>query len=225
MGFSWEWDMCYRDQKQLTIWPWSDLISLVYRYCNLIISNKEGSFVLELGCGAGANIPFFTNLKLNYQAIEGSPQIVQRLHERFPDLNNKIKLNDFTIKGSMGRNAFDLIFDRAAVTHNNTESIIITLGNIFDALKVGGIFIGIDWFSTKHSDYRAGDIIDHYTRTNYSYGQFVGIGNVHFSDESHLRALFKDFHIIYLEEKIIKRREPSNNHKFSSWNIVVEKLS
>jgi hypothetical protein len=64
---------------------------------------------------------------------------------------------------------------------------------------------------------------DGFTRTNHTKGQFVGTGKVHFSDEAHLRDLFSSFEIIFLEEKLVTRREPQDNHQFASWNIVARK--
>ena len=54
MGFSAEWEKQYQKNQQMSIWPWSDLISYVMRYTKINASYK----VLEIGCGAGANIPF-----------------------------------------------------------------------------------------------------------------------------------------------------------------------
>ena len=65
MTFSNEWDVIYKDNSQLSIWPWSDLVSLVHKNCKSIITKRDGK-VLELGCGAGANIPLFLSLNLNY---------------------------------------------------------------------------------------------------------------------------------------------------------------
>jgi SAM-dependent methyltransferase len=220
IGFSQEWDKCYRDNTQLSIWPWSDMVSLVNRHSKQLI--VEGGRVLELGCGAGANIPLFRSLGIDYFGIEGSPTIVKQLHCRYPDLSDQIYMGDFTTDQPFDAN-FDLVVDRAAVTHNNTISIKNTLQTIIDSLKPGGLFIGVDWFSMNHTDYSRGQIAgDKYTRTNYSKGQFVGVGNVHFSDEPHLRDLFSKFEILFMEEKLIQRYEPHDNHQFASWNIVAK---
>ena len=53
MSFSNEWENRYKAKTHLSIWPWSDLVSLVMRHKPI----KENFKVLELGCGAGANIP------------------------------------------------------------------------------------------------------------------------------------------------------------------------
>ncbi len=222
MGFSPEWDKCYRDNAQMSIWPWTDIVSLVHRYCKPLIAEGGGK-VLELGCGAGANIPLFLALGVDYKAIEGSSTIVAQLHQRHPHLVNNIRLGDFTASQPFDE-AFDLVIDRAAVTHNSTESIRNALHNSFDALKPGGIYIGSDWFSTKHTDYYGGEMADDkYTRTNYRKGQFVGVGDVHFSDEGHIRNLFSKFEILFMEEKLAQRYEPDDKHQFASWNIVAKR--
>ena len=55
MSFSEEWNHAYEKNTNLSTWPWSDLVSYVKRFTKL----DKNSKVLELGCGAGANIPFF----------------------------------------------------------------------------------------------------------------------------------------------------------------------
>ena len=52
--------------------------------------------ILELGCGAGANIRFFEELGCEYWGIEGSPTIVARLHSKYPKLVDRIITGDFT---------------------------------------------------------------------------------------------------------------------------------
>ena len=223
MGFSDEWDKCYKDHTQLSVWPWSDIVSLVNRYGKELISVGRRARVLELGCGAGANIQFFIALGMNYSAIEGSSTIVKQLHERYPDIADNIKVGDFTqVQPFQG--GFDIVVDRASLTHNTTKAINSALQLAFDSLKPGGVFIGTDWFSKNHSDFKGGDQSeDEYTRINHTKGQFVGVGNVHFSDELHLRELFSKFEIIFIEEKLFIRHEPKDNHQFASWNIVARK--
>jgi SAM-dependent methyltransferase len=223
MGFSQDWEARYADNTHLSIWPWSDIVSLMHRYCKPLISRKVGR-VLELGCGAGANIPLFLAQGLDYYAIEGSPTIVAQLHYRYPNLVDNIRVGDFTADQSFDGN-FDLVIDRASVTCNNTSSIKKALEITFASLKPGGLFIGSDWYSTNHTDYSGGEMEDDiYTRTNHSKGQFVGTGNVHFSDETHLRDLFSKFQILFMEEKITRGYEPQDNHQFASWSIVATKI-
>ena len=223
-GHSQEWDKCYKDGTQMALWPWSDVVSLVHRFCGPLVSCGGSKInVLEMGCGAGANIPFFNALKCNYKGIEGSPTVVEFLHRQYPDLSKNIVCCDFT-KSQPFNEEFDIILDRAAITHNDASSIEWTVDTIERILKPGGVFIGIDWFSENHSDFNFGSCLDdRSTRHNFIQGQFKGVGKVHFSSEMSLRKLFSNFEILQLEEKIIRKFVPNDRHQFASWNIVAKK--
>lgn len=220
MGFSAEWDERYRENTHLSIWPWSDMVSYVMRYARP--SGIEYR-VLELGCGAGANIPFFKQLGVQYYAIEGSPTIVGRLLDRFPDLENQIVVGDFT-RNVPFLEEFDLVVDRASLTHNATNDIKKCLAIVYDKLKPGGVFIGIDWFSTAHSDYLSGETDEEFnTRRNIKDGPFADTGRVHFSDKAHLEELFSAYIIEMLEHKTIRREIPKDQFVSATWNLVARK--
>jgi SAM-dependent methyltransferase len=184
---------------------------------------SSGVKVLELGCGAGANIPLFQSLGWDYMAIEGSKSIVDDLYLRYPNMRDKIVCGDFTAGHPFG-SGFDIVLDRAAVTHNNTESCERALRISFDSLKRGGCYIGVDWFSTSHTDYLAGSPVDDAnTRVDIQNGSFTGLGKVHFSSRVHLMQLLRDFDVVVLEEKSINRFIPNDGHRFASWNFIGRK--
>ena len=223
MTFSKEWEQSFSSNTHISVWPWSDVVSLVNQNCKSIISKPDGVNVLELGCGAGPNIPFFEKIGFNYHAIEGSSTIVKRLHKKFPKFKDKILCGDFTREQPFN-NKFDLILDRAALTHNNTNSIKFALNLVKQSLKKNALFIGIDWFSKNHSDSTKGiEIDDKYTRTNIMRGPFIGVGKVHFSNLSHMLELLHDFEIIFLEEKLSIHHKPISKYQFASWNFVARK--
>lgn len=220
MSFSKEWDELYSADTHLSIWPWSDLVSYVMRYARPSNPNYR---VLEIGCGAGANIPFFNNLGVQYYAIEGSAAIVERLWERFPEYKETIIVGDFT-KDIPFSGHFDLIVDRASLTHNSTLAIKRCLEFAYDKLRVGGKFIGIDWFSTTHSEYQNGTIDDDiFSRRGYTSGPFKSVGRVHFSDKGHLLELFDKFRLTVLEHKSVRREIPDDKFTLDVWNFVAEK--
>ncbi len=221
-GFSNQWDDIYKNGQQMSSWPWSDLVSLVFRHCKNLIG-KNNIKVLELGCGAGANIHFFQSLGMTYFGIDGSLTIVNMLRNRFPDIANSLMVGDFT-EGPYPLTKFDLVIDRAAVTHNSEAQIKKTIATVDEILSPEGVFIGVDWFSTEHTDMQYGEIAeDIWTRNNFTEGQFLGVGRVHFSNEEHLREIFSNFKILSLEKKVTTKYEPKNNHQFASWNVVVKK--
>lgn len=219
MNFSEDWEQRYAGNSHLAVWPWSDLVSLVCRHC----PDLRGARVLELGCGAGANIPFFQSQGAQYYGIDGSPTIIRRLKERFPELVQRIVLADFACELPFDA-GFELIVDRAAVTHNTSAAIAATLDSCWRALRNGGFFIGVDWFSTHCTDYERGEPdADPYTRRGYQHGPFAGTGRVHFADLGHIRALFERFELLLLEEKQVRAVLPENHGQLAVWNLVARK--
>ena len=61
------WNSVYIKNRHLSLWPWSEVISLCNRFCKIKINNKSSKILL--GFGAGANIPFFLSKKSNIMAL------------------------------------------------------------------------------------------------------------------------------------------------------------
>jgi SAM-dependent methyltransferase len=220
MTFSTEWDQRYIENTHLAVWPWSDLVTLVRRHGGPLGSGA----ILELGCGAGANIPFLKSLGARYFGVDGSPTMVARLKERFPDLAPQIAVADFT-RALPFAGQFDLVVDRAAVTHNAIGGIAAALDLAWRAMRSGAHFIGVDWFSTAFTEYERGEPAeDSYTRRGYSDGPFAGVGRVHFADLAHLRELFSHFELLLVEEKRVRTHIPAGGEQFAAWNLVARKL-
>jgi len=186
---------------------------------------KKPYRVLELGPAVRANIPFFKELGVEYYGVEGSSTALKELKKRFPEFSKNIVVGDFTIQIPFDV-MFDLIVDRASLTHNTTKAIQQGLALVEKKLASKGLFIGIDWFSTEHSDAARGSKgEDGNTKTDISSGQFAGIGATHFSDKKHIEALFSAFTLLKLEHKVVKEEIPSKGHTFASWNFVAQKKS
>ncbi len=221
MGFSQQWDKQYAAAAHQACWPWSDVVSYVMRYAR---PNKPEFKVLELGCGAGANIPFFKKLAVNYTGLDGSTSVIRSLQQQYPEFTQNLLVMDFTQELPNGE--YDLIIDRAALTHNSTQAIKAALELVYKALKKDGNFIGIDWFSTEYSDYKKlGEITtDEFTKSFGSESRsFAELGNVHFSDLAHLQTLFQDFQLANVQHKVIEERDAGSEWVFASYNFVATK--
>lgn len=215
-----EWERAYSAGEHRSIWPWSDLVSYVMRYAPY---SKKPFRVLELGCGMGANIPLFERLGAEYYGIEGSASAVRDLRKRFPGYAKHIVVGDFTTHIPFNI-TFDLVVDRASLTHNTTKAIQNCIELVEKCLASDGLFIGIDWFSTRHSDFQIGrEADDRNTRQDFQKGQFKNIGKTHFSDKEHIALLFKDFAITKLEHKVVTKEIPHEDHMFASWNFIAQK--
>jgi hypothetical protein len=92
-------------------------------------------------------------------------------------------------------------------------------------MKKNSLYIGIDWYSTKHHDYlNFIKKLDMYSRTEYSKGTFVNVGTVNFTNKPQLLKLFNNFEILVLEHKVTTKEIPEKN-KSASWNFVARKIS
>ncbi len=225
MGFSNEWEMMYKSGLHNSIWPWTDVVSLTNRYLRALIPNNggRGFRVLELGCGAGANIPFFLSIGGSYYGIEGSKTKVDELKSKYDGKANII-CADFT-QSIPFDGKFDLILDRSSITHNSTKDILSTLKLIDGKLEEWGFFFGIDWFSVNYGVFNNTDLVEEIVDDNtrvFKGGYFEGLGRVHFSDDSHIRMLLNDFEIIELYEKTNRHIEP-DNHIEAFFNIVAKR--
>lgn len=220
MGFSTEWEKLYLNKKQLSSWPWSELVALVMKYIQLNSSHK----VLELGVGSGANVPFFLNAGVDFYGIDGSKAIIESLQSKFPILSTKLITADF-VKEIPFNETFDVIVDRSSITHNNTKDIESCIALIYQHLKPGGLFIGVDWFSTLQSDYNKGLVEDEHTQYDFPEGFFYQLGKVHFSDEAHIRDLFKQFEFLHLDHKIVQQSLPDPTFRMARFHFVVRKTA
>ena len=220
MTFSNKWDTCYKNKTHsMNNWPFSDLVSYVMRFSK---PGKSKIRVLELGCGSGANIPFFLSLNAEYFGIDGSKTTIRKLKKKNPMLKNNIVVGNFT-KELPFQKKFDLIVDRASINHNPTNGIKKCLDLVHQKLKTNGKFIGIDWFSTRDIGYKNGRKTNDIFTKSYVGGRYYGVSKIHFNNEKHLLNLLKNFKILCLDEKIYKSIIPIKNKTIAVWNIVAQK--
>ena len=220
MGFSSEWEDIYKSGRHLSVWPWSDLVGLVRQHVPDI---GPGSRVLEIGCGAGANVPFFNELGVDYFGVDGSPTMVAQLQDRFDDMANHFHACDFT-DTLYFEGPFDLLIDRGSLTHNSDADIRKTVNLAYDALHSGGKLISVDCCSDQHYGFTAGDPgEDPYTRINFTDGALAGTGKVHFSDSSNIRDIFSDWSIEYMAHKSLDPIVPKEPFKLIFWDFVAVK--
>lgn len=232
MTFSFDWELSYATGNAV-VGTYPNFEKLVGVFV------REAERMLELGVGAGGEIPFFASMGFGYHGIDGSQSAIDRARQRF-SLGERVKVADFT-KEIPFEGQFDFICDRASIAHNDTESIKRCLALVHKALKPGGILLCSDWFSTRHSEFTRGRQLDGKTRDGYEDGQFKGAGVVHFCDERDLIELFTDFEGIFVQERGARRPAPNalverplslrwvsddfrlDEYRSAWWDVVVRK--
>lgn len=201
-----KWQQIFTSGRQLTQFPFSELVSLFYRFKSRLPSHPK---VLELGCGPGANIPLFLAEGADFHGIEGSSAAVEIARKRFPAA--KVECYDFRKPLPFGDSFFDLVVDRSAITHNKDDAPAI-FSEVHRVLKPSGLMIGIDYFSKEHRFYGDG------AQANQHEGSL-------FLDRSELTRLLEPFRILLLQEcskKSLLVDTPENTDAVT-FDFVVEK--
>lgn len=197
-----------------TEWPWTNMISLVKKF-----KKKNKIKVLEIGCGSGCNIPFFMKEKshFSYYAIDNQEIWIKVLKKKYPKIRNNLFYGNFL--NHKFNQKFDLILDRCSMTHNSKKNIIMSLKNLKECLNKKGIYVGVDWWSTKHSNSKRKN---YYETKFFKKGDFAGVKGVFFSSKSQMLDFFKTWKILYLAENITKQEYRKNGTTSASWDIVAE---
>jgi len=226
MTFSPEWETTYRANRYPIIGMEQQLMLLFDWF------TQGARDVLEFGFSNGMNIGYWLARGVRYRGIEGSRTAYQGAMERFPQVMGDLMCGDFT--QPMDAGGHDVVFDRASIAHNDDAGVERAIGNVWQALRPGGVFIGSDWFSARNSEASRADRPD---------GQFAGVGTVNFFDRDKLNRLFKDFDGVFLQERLTIRPKPDHgllraapplrwhsrafdetDYVSAVWDIVVSKL-
>ena len=223
--FSKEWEEeQYSKGRQINLYPFTDLISLVKKF-------GPGGRVLELGCGTGPNVSFFDDDGYEYHGIDGSITAIQTaMIQSVKSQNNyetgypKFCVRDFTEPLPVEDDFFNLIVDRSSLTHNSLPDIIKTIAECHRVLRKNGVMILVDCFSTNHDEFNRGIIPEGPGTRSYVNGPLKNVGVVKFFTEVLLLNLFGDgWKVEHLVEK--KREDKLNSYSiFAHFDIVARKV-
>ena len=151
--------------------------------------------------------------------------MVSLLKREYPDLADALTVNDFSKDLGISE-PVDVIVDRAAITTNTMHAIEQTLDMVYGALKPGGIFLSVDWYSTDSDDFREGrETEDPYVRAGYTEGPFADLGTIHFADRMRIESLFRRFEIVALYKKMEGTVFPGKMAVLGTWDVVARRPS
>lgn len=196
-----EWEKIYDSGKQINLWPYTEIASKFAKYFTNKEPLSEQIKVLELGCGAGNNSRLFSHYNVNYEGIDFSKSAIKFANSNYQNDSTNFVFADL-VEYDLPTQKFDLIFDRAAITHLVDSQIRTMVSKAFNGLKDGGLYFGIDWFSVNHPEFRSNECteIGDLDRTSYTSGKFQGVGTVHFSDREFILSAFSRFKILEISE-------------------------
>lgn len=102
---------------------------------------REKIFLLEIGCGPGANIWFMARERFNVVGIDGSETAISKAKERLQkeNLNAQLVIGDI-VKMPFEDNLFDGIIDNECLYANNEQNTLLILREISRLLKSDGLF-------------------------------------------------------------------------------------
>ena len=219
-----EWEDVYSSGNQINLWPYTEILTRYRTHQNKI---KAGGVlnILELGCGVGNNSKLFAGEGFSYFGVDFSETAIAFAKEKYESDLVRFAVENLELI-EFDNDSYDLIFDRAAVTHLESAKIKTLISKVSKALNSGGIYLGIDWFSTKHPEYQnsGSTAIDLYDRTGFQTGKFRDIGTVHFSDRLWITEAFRELEILELIEGLsYDRLMESESIKAATWSVVARK--
>lgn len=135
------WDDLYQgDHRHQNRYPFDTVVQFVFSQSPKDIPRSDVN-ILEVGCGAGNNLWFAAREGFRVAGIDASAPAIELANERFKKdgLEGDIRVSDAN-NLPFDDASFDLVIDRAALSHTPKESIGQSISEIRRVLKPGGKF-------------------------------------------------------------------------------------
>jgi len=188
------WEDIYSSGEQLNIWPYSEVVSGVLS--SLRPKDKPSTMrFLEVGCGAGNNLWFAGRAGFQVSGIDISESAIQFARRRLEQEGvcaDDLHTGDISSLPWDGQ-YFDVVVDRAALTHVSYSEIDVVLNEIARVLKPGGRFFSFTLFGLSHPDRKYGKEVAPNTYDHFTQGMFKRVGRTTFFDMPGIVHLFRSF--------------------------------
>jgi len=203
-------------------YPAESLIRKVKRHFGEISKNDEMS-ILEIGCGAGANLTFFLEEGFNVTGIDGSPSAIKNankfLSKKYKNKLNKLKLEITRFEDlSYKEESFDLVVDYFASYTNKLKDIELIYSNIKKILKKNGRFYSKVWGDLSEGS-KSGQIIEPGTTLNPESGPCRNMGTSHFFNQNELKNIFSGWSEVEITQIISSRINNNNRNLIEEFEI------
>jgi SAM-dependent methyltransferase len=184
-------------------YPAEDLIRTIMRRYKA--ERRDNLKVLEIGCGAGANLSFLLNEGFSVAGIDGAPSAIKsarRNLEGFDSTSERLELcvGDFS-ELPWENQSFDIVIDYFALYANELSVIKKTIKEVERVLKPGGHFYSRSWGKgTEGWDHQPQ--LELGTVVSPNSGPCSGMGVSHFFDSIELKGLLSNFSALTLKRLI-----------------------
>lgn len=205
-------------------YPWDSVVSFVHQYA---AKNKNRAEInlLEVGFGTGSNLWFAAREGFNVSGIEGSASAVTSANNRFglDSLKADLRQGDFT-ELPFSKGCFDMVIDRAALTHVGIDEIRSALAEIYRVLKPEGILFFNPYADTHTSHFHGRQLSDGRI-TDINKGTLQGVGGVQFISRSDINSLFgKGWRLEKVQRKEIIDMLDKATNIHAEWIVVAKKI-
>lgn len=136
------WEDRYRNNPHYrNRYPWSQVVSFVFRSFPTSAARSR-SRLLEVGCGNGANLWFAAREGLTVAGVDGSQTAIDDARQWFDrdKLTGDLRVADFAAL-PFDDQSFDIVIDRAALSHVCLPVMRRALDEIWRVLRPGGRFL------------------------------------------------------------------------------------
>jgi SAM-dependent methyltransferase len=196
------WEKVFRE-RAWGRYPPEELIRFVARHY-FKAADRKAVPILEIGCGAGANVWFLAREGFSAYGLDGSPTAIEKARARLAEdrCDAALSVGDALRPGdAFPGTAFDAVLDIGCLVCNRLSDVEAILGELWKVLRPGGRL-----FSMMPAEGTWGDglgrQIEPGTYTEIPEGPFAGLGVCHFFSLSEVRGLLSQFSDVQTESSV-----------------------
>ncbi|MBI3269703.1 MAG: class I SAM-dependent methyltransferase [Planctomycetes bacterium] len=186
-------------------------------------AGRKGVSVLELGCGAGANLWFLAREGFAVSGLDGSASALVRAERRLREdgLSAELRRVDASdLAVAFPAEAFDAVVDVACLQHNDPASARSILSQVSVVLKPGGRVFSMLVARGSHGDpARAASIPS--TESAAGPAPTEGKGYCRFASLEDVKALFEAFAAVEIEYSV--RSLQGRKRWYKQWVVEATK--
>lgn len=190
------YDKIARDWHGTRRHSWDEVSEVIAKHIHIYRSEHDENIqILDLGCGNGRLIDTLRNLDLNennYLGLDPSRELINIAQNQYREysfeINNGLEIN------LPNRTEFDIVISLAALHHVPPEYQDEWLHEVYNSLRVGGLFIITVWQLTDSFGTRNHTVHKKLNDKNYMLG---------FAQHTDIRYVY-NFDFEELQNKLIK---------------------